>query len=154
MNDRDWMKAVELAEHYKALGQADDIYLYGQLDCPWGYVTGFSAGGSHRLEIATGVSFVAKHPSGLTFRWNFELEPHSADGSGSYHIDMDGILGVLDKLPPAMAVSFKAYLRALSEPVLKRAKEWADSAERQQRVGDTLFALGAGLPAYRESEEA
>ena len=90
MNRKPLREIIKNAQHYLAVGQTE-IYLDSdQGEYPWEFCTHCKPGGSHRLEIATDVWFYADHPCGLSFLWNFDIEPRSANGKGHYEIDADG----------------------------------------------------------------
>ena len=144
LDNPDWRRVVELAPNYLAIGNTDVYLSHSDDDYPWEWVTSCEPGGSHRLDIATSVTFRAEHPCGLTFRWSFDLEPRSANGSGSYQIDTSGIARVLAKLPAQGAKDFRAYLLSCVEPVEKRGREY-DAAAREQ------FGMAQQLRAAAES---
>lgn len=142
MNELNWRQAVEQAEHYKAIGQAD-VYLYGgnDDDYPWEYASKVEEGGSHRLDISTNVRFSADHPSGITFRWTFDIEPHSANGSGSYQIDTKAIEGIFPLMPEPAQRQFAKYLATCAEKVAGRGREFMQTANRQLAEAETLARL-------------
>jgi hypothetical protein len=142
IHDKDWREVVEQAEHYLAIGEPQ-VYLHGCTDYPWEYVTRLEPGGSHRLDMDTSVWFTAEHPSGLSLRWTFDMEPRSANGSGSYHIDTDGVRAVLRALPTEARGLFRAYLRTCADKVQAKATEWRQIAERQATDAQTLYDLAA-----------
>lgn len=150
MSIASWREAVEKAESYKAVGQAEVWLDKRDLgEYPWEFATRCSAGGSHRFDMDTSVWFYAEHPSGLTFRWSFDLEPASANGTDSYQIDRTGVARVLGLLPAPAAVLFRDYLRESSKSVLRQANQYLDTAHRL--YGDA--AILGRLANHSESNE-
>ena len=130
---KSWKDHDKLAEHYKAIGN-NEIYLAGYegvTEFPWEFVTHCEPGGSHRLEIATDVWFNAKTPSGMEYRWSFDIEPRSANGSSSYDISVAEIRRVFQMLPDKARESFKAYLKTCATAVRKKADEWSAMVTKQ-----------------------
>jgi hypothetical protein len=154
-----YSQVLQNAAHYKALGM-NDIYLddtSGAL--PWEHTVSVEEGGSHRLDISTNVWFRAKEPNtGLTFRWSFDIEPYSANGSGSYHIDVDSCKRVLALLPSDVRVSFREYLLNCAGKVKARADEYHQLAMRQAKEAAILQDLGtvelcAKQPITRQAQK-
>lgn len=137
-----FVDGVANAKHYLAVG-TNELYL-DEGPFPWELASSCEPGGSHRLDIATSVWFRAKHKCGLTFRWNFDIEPRSADGSGSYHIDIAGCHSVLSKLNGECATQFKKYLADCSEKVRARANECSDIAAKQHGAASELERAARG----------
>lgn len=137
LNDVSYEKAVKLADHYKAIGQAE-IYLFENGKRPWEHVISCEAGGSHRLEIATDVNFRAKDPSGLVFRWSFDIEERSANGSGSYKVRTAEIQRICKLLPARVKKYFNEYLLLCAEAIEKKGNEYHSVAKNQW---DTASAL-------------
>lgn len=131
-----WEEHVEKVGAHLALGQTE-IYL-ADGEFPWSYVTRCEPGGTHRLEIDTDVWFYAEHPCGLTFRWCFDIEPHSANGKPEYHIAVDEAKKVLAFLPESLAAGFRSYLTTCAVAVEKKAAEWQRIVDHQR---DTARAL-------------
>lgn len=137
-----YAEAVKKVESIKILG-INEIYLNcknGVL--PWKLVTRCDPGGLHRLEISTDVWFYAtdtKH--NLNFRWSFELEPRSANGSGSYHIDIDNIRKVLRLLSGNAKIQFRQYLADCAIKVKTKGDEWMKIAMEQQSTAQILQDL-------------
>ena len=144
--EKDYSEYVKVAAHYQAIGQTS-IYLSGDKEKPWQYAISCEPGGSHRLEISTDVRFKALH-EGLEFSWCFDIEPRSANGSGSYHIDIEGIHRVLAKLPMDVANQFVAYLKSCAEAVEKQADEYQEAAKRQ--YGDAAALRNATVAPLTE----
>ena len=150
MTEINWHEAVAKADLYKLIGQ-NEIHLYhdlgeGEWDRPWEYVTEVRPGGSHRLDIDTSVWFTATHPSGLSIRWTFDIEPHTANGSGTYHIDAAGCRKVLSLLPIDQRQAFQDYLTACSNSVLKHAQEGWKYVQREFHDAEILRRLGDASP--------
>lgn len=135
--EKSWEEHAKLAEAYRKIGSTK-IYLHHADDYPWQFVDSVEPGGSHRLEISTDVRFTAKHPSGLTFSWSFDIEPANANGKGGYHIDVEAIQRVLIKLPMKPATEFVKYLKACAEAVEKKANEYQQEAQRQYGAANAL----------------
>ena len=140
-----YKSATRKAKSLRAVGMTE-IYLHDTGDEPWHLVTSCEDGGSHRLDIATSVWFLAKDPkTGLTFRWNFDIEPHSANGKGSYEIDAPACRAVLEKLNGTARKLFREYLGRCAEKVQAKADEWQKITSRQQRDAQTLRQLANAL---------
>jgi len=136
-----YKEAIRKAKSLRAVGMTE-IYLRDGSEYPWHLATSCEDGGSHRLDISTSVRFRAKDAkSGLTFRWNFEIEPHSANGKGSYEIDAAGCRSVLEKLNEPARKLFREYLGRCAEKVHEKAHEWQAIASRQFRDAETLRQL-------------
>ncbi len=136
-NDKDYGEYVKLAAHYQAIGDTK-IYLSGDTsEKPWQYATSCEPGGTHRMDIETNVRFTARH-KGLEFSWSFDIEPRSANGSGTYQIDVEGIQRVLAKLPMDVATEFATYLKNCADSVEKKADEYQAAARRQYGVAHAL----------------
>ena len=144
MNEKNWHTVVEQAEHYLAIGH-DEVYLSGENngDYPWEYVVGCKPGGSHRLDISTDVWFNAEHPSGMKFRWTFDIEPHSANGSGQYQIARGDVIACLSKLQGQARDEFRRYLDECSAAVQKRADEYLGYASRMAGDAQILRQLAS-----------
>lgn len=137
-----YTEAIKKAKHLKAIG-SDEVWL-GDNDGekPWHLEAKCEPGGSHRLEIHTSCWFRATEPkSGLKFRWDFDIEPYSANGSGSYKIDTAGVFRVLSMMHPKTAIAFRKYLADCAEKVQKKGEEWRAVADGQLRDADTLLRL-------------
>lgn len=126
--------AIKNAKHHKALG-TKEIYLGGDdiADKPWHLAESCESGGSHRLDIYTNVWFKGKDPkTGLQFRWSFDIEPYSANGTGSYQIDAPACRKVLALLPEKCHKAFRDYLSECAIAVRKKADEWEAIYLRQK----------------------
>lgn len=140
-----WKEIARKAKHYLAIGQKR-VYLDGRgSDYPWSFVTRCEPGGSHRLDIYTSVRFYAEHPSGLSFDWSFEIEPHTANGSGRYHIDVEGCQKIIASIPTAAKKQFRTYLAECAAKVREKGDEYREIAEKQ--YSDALALEKATTPA-------
>ena len=151
--DINWREAVKIAEHYLAIGQSE-VYLGGDntTDYPWDFCISVEPGGSHRLDIDTSVWFRGSHPSGLEFRWSFHIEPHSANGTGSYQIDTVGCERVIGLLPDRrVRLDFREYLARCAVSVREHAEKQAAYVTRQLGDAAVLERLARHEPAA-ESE--
>lgn len=134
-----YKEAIRKSESIKNLG-IEEIYLTS--DFPWTLATDCSPGGSHRLEISTSVWFYATEPNtGLKFRWSFDIEPHSANGSGKYCIDVDGVEKIISVLPDKAKKQFLEYLKDCASKVQKNADEYKKIASEQQTLATNLNKL-------------
>jgi hypothetical protein len=141
MMDLTYKKAVENADALKALGQTR-VYLYGNdKERPWKYVTNAQPGGSHRLDIHTNVLFTAEHPCGIQFEWNFDIEPHSANGNPQYAIDIKGCQEVLAKIPQGPREQFAKQLRDSAAAVRENAKQYKTAWENAEQLADQLESV-------------
>ena len=96
---KDWsyQEVKDKANSIKNLGLGE-VYL-SKGEYPWELATSCEPGGSHRLGIDTSVWFRATDPeTGIPLRWSFDIEPRSANGKGTYRINVDGCRGVLSCL--------------------------------------------------------
>lgn len=140
---KDWtyIEAIKQAEHIKAIG-LDEVYLYGDGkpygDYPWRWVTKVEDGGTHRLDISTSIWFIAKDPSGILFRWNFDLEPRSANGSGMYHIDVAGCRRVMSLLPVAARSLFQKRLDNTAAAIEKWIAETETWLRKERKAAADL----------------
>lgn len=146
-------EAIYNAKHYKAIGITElTVGKYGQIvdEPPWHLATSFKPGGTHRMDIDTSGWFKGTDPeSGLQFTWSFDIEPHSANGSGSYRIDTQACENVLRQLPKDVGLEFRKYLADCADKVMKRGLEYQQYADRQYKDARTLTAL-AGFTADGE----
>jgi len=101
-------------------------------------VTECEPGGSHRLDIDTDVWFRASHPSGLKFRWTFEIERDGANGRGHYMIDVDGCQSVLSALKGDARKQFQKYLKDCAAAVKTKADEWKKVTDDQYKTAADL----------------
>jgi hypothetical protein len=127
----------EKAEAIKAIG-LDVIYLSKGGEKPWHLATHCEAGGSHRLDIDTSVWFYATSLSGIPLRWSFDIEPPSANGKGSYEIDIAGCRNVLAKLKEPCLSEFRDYLSTCAKAVEKKAREITGWATEQKKTAQKL----------------
>lgn len=139
MKDKSWEYLVEHAEQYKALDQIEHYLSTGRY--PWLYATSCEPGGSHRLDIATSVYFRAKHPCGLEFRWNFDIEDSAANGKGHYEINVAGIRSIFGLLPDSIRRQFSAYLGVCAVKVRENANKYREIANREIYTAETLADL-------------
>lgn len=131
LNEKPFREYVKNAGHYLAIGEKE-IYLFGDQEKPWEIATSCEGGSSHRMDIATSVNFRGPHPCGLTFRWSWDLEPRSANGSGSYQVDTAGIQRVLAKLENYKCrQEFLDYLTDCAVKIEKKADEYQEAAKVQ-----------------------
>jgi len=135
-----WQEHVRLAPHYLEIGQTE-VYLEREDMAPWELVTGVDTGGTHRLDICVSVVFRAKHPCGLTFRWYFDLEDRSANGSSLYSMRVKDIEALFDRLPVRARQSFKNILSDTAAAVALKAREWRQYADNQKAQADALARL-------------
>ena len=129
-----WKDIEANAQAYKTLG-IDRVYLSRfdgfEQDFPWHLATEVKEGGSHRLDISTDLSFSCKLDCGITLNWSLDLEPSSANGSGEYQINADGIAAVIGKLQPPCALELRRILADDSVKVRTRGDEYMKIAQRQ-----------------------
>ena len=138
-----YQEVKEKANAIKDIGYKE-IYL-DTPPYPWEHVVTCERGGSHRLNIATSVWFRAVDPeSGISLRWSFDIEPRSANGRGTYYIDVDGCHDVLDKLTGLARNQFQEYLLSCAKEVEKQANELQQEASRERKVAGDLKKAGQG----------
>lgn len=139
MAHKTWQEIVKKAKAYLALDQADHYLDRDDGSFPWEFVTSCEPGGGHRMEIDTSVRFRAVHPSGLTFSWYFEIEPHEANGKGHYIIDLEGCQETLKHLKGKGRKAFSEYLKTCAHKVAAKADEWKKITEEQYKTADDLM---------------
>jgi len=137
--DWDYQGVEQNADAIKKLGY-DEIYL-SKGEYPWHLATHCSEGGSHRLNIYTDVWFEAVSPSGIPLRWSFAIEPHSANGKGTYFIDVKGCREVIAKLQEPCRTDFKNYLNTCADAIEKQARELRSAMERELKTVETLRSI-------------
>jgi hypothetical protein len=133
-----WKERVKLAPEFLKLGQVEQYLSRDDNDYPWDFAKSCEEGNTHRLEIYTGVWFRADHPSGLKFRWSFDIEKRGSNGSGHYNIDVDGCQSVLAALSGTAKAQFAAHLREASKAVRAKGKEWEAITKAQFKTADDL----------------
>jgi len=134
-------KATANADALKSLGQTV-IYLSRGGKFPWHLATACEPGGSHRFEISTDARFSGKDPeTGLTFNWNFDIEPLSANGSGQYQIDTEACINVIKKIKGSALTDFRKYLSDCTSKVKARGDEYQKAADSQYRDAAILRDL-------------
>lgn len=143
MKPKNWKDHAALAENYLAVGQRE-VYLSDGDERPWEHVVSVEPGGSHRLEMATSVWFRATHPSGLGFRWSFDIEPRGENGNGYYEVDVNACHDVLARLPSRPAAQFKAYLSECAKKVKANAQKFKDVADREFETARALERASLG----------
>jgi hypothetical protein len=135
--------ALQHAEAFKEIGETK-VYLDRDSELPWEIAEHCEPGGSHRMDIATSVRFIGKHPSGLTFHWMFDIETADANGSSEYKINTAAIVAAIQKMREPVATEFRTYLKECAEKVEKRGAEYLASAQRQYGTAAALEALAEG----------
>lgn len=135
-------KAVEAAEHLKAIGD-EEVYLE-RGPFPWHLATRCEPGGTHRIDMATSVWFYGEDvENGLCLRWSFDIEPYTSNGKGYYEIDAAGCREVMASLPEPMADQFRRYLLDCAAKVAKQGAEYQKHADRQAADAAALRAIAA-----------
>lgn len=143
MRDLTFTEAIEKADALKTIG-CREIYL-NKGDLPWHIADSCEPGGTHRLDMDTSVWFSGRDAeTGLRFRWSFDIEPHSANGKGSYEIDTESCLRVMRELNDGCRQEFRNYLLECSKKVKEKAEEWQKITDRQMRDAITLRGLAQG----------
>ena len=131
-------------KHAKALKEIgfDDIYLDNG-PYPWEHVIKCESGGSHRLGMYTNFWFTAIEPGvDIEVRWSFNIEPQSANGSGTYQIDSLGCEEVMGKLNGKARKMFQDYLLECGSKVKHQARELHEIVEKLSRDANVLLVLG------------
>lgn len=143
-----WQRYIELAGHYKAIGQTS-IYLARQNDTdldayPWHLVTQVDTGSSFRLGFSTDVQFLGKdEESGLTFRWSIGTEHFKANGSNHLQFEIPIITGILARLPEDVAPQFAKYLTDAADHIDKETEKWRADLSRYEHQATTFRLLSA-----------
>lgn len=139
--EKTWKELVKLAPKYIELGQIEHYLSRDDKDYPWEFVTNCESGGSHRLDMDTSVWFYADHPSGLKFRWSFEIEFNQANGKGYYMIDVDGCASALTSLSSHGKSLFKAYLKRCAKTVSDQGDKYEEALKSQRKTAAALERL-------------
>lgn len=151
MHDITFQKAIENAEHLKALGHTS-VYLYDRnsdTEFPWQFATNVEAGGSYRLSGPASAKITAKHPTGLEFEWSVDFEGRDANGKSVSLFDRDHLRDVMRKLPKSARLEFGNLLKGEVLPELrKRTSEIRQALNDQQDSQDLVL----GLIAFAEDE--
>ena len=130
----------EKAEAIKAIGY-DEVYL-SEGEYPWEIADECGGGGSHRLDIETRVWFYATDPdSGIKLRWSFDIESRSADGEGTYYIDVDGCREVMNKLKGKAQTQFREYLFDCAGKLQNHVDELYEHIKREKIAIDALRSI-------------
>lgn len=140
MRDTSYVKAIENAEHYLALGQKT-IYLEPD-DAPWSLAETIEKGGSYRFNGPTCCYVLAPHACGLTFKWSIDFEPRTANGYGVSLFDREGMRDAAMKLPPKARAAFADFLAGeVFEELHKRTEEIRTNLNRQIDSEDCVRGL-------------
>lgn len=142
MRDITYESAIANSAALRSLGQTEIYLSAGEM--PWAKATTCEPGGTHRLDMATSVWFGADHESGLHFRWSFDIESRSANGTGSYAIDVEACREVMKKLGPDARQKFAEYLFSCAEKVKAKGAEYQRIADRQYADAHLLRMIGQG----------
>ena len=130
MLETGFKKAIANAEHYVALGQRN-VYLSKDDDeYPWEYVTTCDSGSCMRGSVHIGCSFTAPHSCGLTFHWEVEFGPYTANAGALYQFDTDKMREVRDALPEQIRDQFAAYVRDVMGTIEDWAGEYQDALDK------------------------
>lgn len=136
----DWREAVAKAEHYKALG-IDEVYLDRESDFPWDLTTRCEPGGSYRIGISTSIWFYADHPSGITFRWCYDIESREAQGSGHYQIKSGELQEVMARIPDKARITLRNYFRECAAAVKAQGDRYVQYAKDQHEAAEVFTKL-------------
>lgn len=151
MNQPTYQSLMENPANTIALLGKGPHYLSDDDRKPWLLVTSCEPGGTHRLELVTSVWFYAKDPSNdLEFHWSFDIEPYSANGTGSYVIDATACRSVLARLPEPAYTQFRTYLSDCANKVQKKGLEWQEIANKRLRDAAELHDLACS-PSTKET---
>jgi hypothetical protein len=124
LEERTMQEILALKDSFKAVGQTD-FHMYRQ-PVPWSEVTGVERGGTYRRNIPTNWYFTVA-AEGLNFRFNFDIEPASANGTAGYSIDVAAIQDALRRLPRDVARRWSAELSESARLMREEAEkdqEW------------------------------
>ncbi len=108
-------RAIELAEHYIAIGETE-MWLFRSYDpdpvldatLPWELVAMVKRGSMHEYETPVDLQFYAPHPCGLTFCWSYYVPKR--DNSGP-NINVEGMQESFSKLPKPIRREISLLLR-------------------------------------------
>lgn len=135
ISETTYESASALADHYIALG-IRDIWLRGELSTmPWHLAHNVVAGGSFRLNGPCGCRVEAFDPdTGLTFKWSFDFESPSANGSGTNQFDEETMLGAARHMSPDLRAKYAHLLASeVLQAVKTRTDEIRDALAKQER---------------------
>lgn len=139
--DRTFAGVKANAEHFRAIGETT-IHLGSTTDAPWEAVIRVEPWGTHRLDITTGVRFMAEL-EGLTYTWSFDIETRDANGASEYRIDAMRVSETLARLSGGPREQFLDYLRDCADRVSTRADEFLKLAQRQYGDAAILSRLAS-----------
>lgn len=147
MRDLTYAKAIEVAEHLKAIDYGS-IYLRDEdPHLPWHRVTKIGTGCTYRLSMPTSISFEATTDHGLDFRWSIDIETRDANGTGTTRINRDLLRDVSRKLTSPMRQKYAEYLQsAVLGAVEKQAAEVREALGRVEDSADCI----RGIVAYAQ----
>jgi hypothetical protein len=140
MHDLTYSRALELAEHLKAL---DDtvVYVRDEEGFPFDKVSKVVSGSSYRLSGPSSCYLIAEE-QGLTFKLNVEFEHRDANGRGVSLFDRIRLRELMLKLPDAARASFADMLAAEVMPgMAKRSEEIRQALLEQADSEDCVRGL-------------
>lgn len=135
MNETTFEQASALSDHYIALG-ISDVWLRGELSTmPWHLASNIKASGGYRLNGPCGCRVEAYDKStGLTFKWSFDFESPSANGSGTNQFDEETMLGAARHMSPDLREKYANFLASeVLQAVKTRTDEIRDALAKQER---------------------
>jgi hypothetical protein len=146
MNVELWPKVVTLAEHYKAIGTTD-IWLHAHShnafpDAPWHIATDVEFSGIIRGGVEAGLTFIAEHPCGITFRWGLDLatwDNGGECGSRIYEPNVRHVLQAFSMLPTAVRDKTRALIVQTFKVRRKLAADLLDQSRREFRAIGALY---------------
>lgn len=135
ISETTYESASALADHYIALG-ISDVWLRGELDAmPWHLASNIKASGSYRLNGPCGCRVDAyDQNTGLSFKWSFDFESPSANGSGTNQFDEETMLGAARHMSPDLRAKYAHLLASeVLQAVKTRTDEIRDALAKQER---------------------
>lgn len=130
-----WQEHVELAHHYKAIGQTN-IYLH-EGDKPWAHVTKIKDGGTWRFN--TPVSFgVEASVGGLDFHWYEDIEKPESNATANLTVNTEYLGLIYRQLPSERQAEL---LEVLEQFRTALQKQLADGRQYVARAEENLSFL-------------
>lgn len=143
ISETTYESASALADHYIALG-ISDIWLRGELSTmPWHLASNIKASGGYRLNGPCGCRVEAFDPdTGLTFKWSFDFESPSANGSGTNLFDEETMLGASRHMSPELREKYANFIASdVLGAVKARTDEIREALAKQERSESILRTI-------------
>ena len=139
MIDLTYCKALENAEHLKAIGHTK-VHLFRD-NLPYDKVSRVEAGGGYRLNGPSGVMLIAE-VDGITFSQSVDFEKRDANGKGYYDFDRSRLRDLMTRLPVKARRSFAHFLQMEVLPAVRqRTAEFRETMNKQIDSEEAVLGL-------------